>query len=743
MKVSVIIPFDGYYHYLSDCLESLKDQNLDDLETLLIIDQYDEAINELINQYQKYINLKIILAPGDTNVAAKRNLGLDEATGDYVYFLDSDDYLMPESLSTLCHDMISQGADLAIGKRWISWFKKQVFETMGNEKNEELDLKDKDRDRNTKFIDKDYSELENADEQRRIDWLIRSRRGLKNISVLNVLISKKVIDDHHLRFQKQFQYYSDLSFVVELVKYGHVIVYSQDALYVKRKHNDPINTPALTQIKDENKFAEFIKAYRYAISLTDEDSRLRYYLDSKIVKYYTNYFAKRIRRSKNDYWRQERFVIMCDILDDIRQDLLKQMSGYQRKMIKLAKSRDLDNTQKVIARHLAKSKLKRIIKNKNEMNKYLYRHKYINEPIEENWVMFETFMGKSYADSPKYIYEYLAKNYPGKYKFIWVLNDKKTKLPYDGIKVKRFTRKYAYYLAKSKYFVFNIRQPLWFRKREGQVFLETWHGTPLKRLAFDQEEVTAASPTYKAQFYRQKQEWDYLIAANRFSSDIFKSCFMYTNGKMLEIGYPRNDLMYADNKDEIAKNLREKLGIPNDKKTILYAPTWRDDEYYGKGQYKFKLKLDLELMKQYLGDKYVVLLRTHHYIADKIDVTGLEDFAFNLSKYDDITEIYLISDICITDYSSVFFDFANLKRPMLFYTYDIDKYRDVLRGFYIDMEKELPGPLVYSTQEVIDTIINIDEMNAKYEERYQQFYDRFCSIDDGHASQRAVEAVFK
>lgn len=743
MKVSVIIPFDGYYHYLSDCLESLKDQNCNDLETLLIIDQYDEQINELINQYQKYINLKVILAPGNTNVAAKRNLGLDEATGDYVYFLDSDDYLMPQCLAKLCDDIKVHHADLAMGKRWISWFKKQVFETMGHEKNEELDQKDKDRDRNLKFINKDYSEIDNADEQRRIDWLIRSRRGLKNISVLNILISKELIDEHHLRFNEQFQYYSDLSFVVELAKYGHVIVQNQDALYVKRKHNDPINTPALTQIKDENKFDEFIDAYRHAISLVDQNSRLRYYLDSKIVKYYTNYFAKRIRRSKNDFWRQERFAVMCEILDEIRQDLLKQMSSYQRKMVKLAKNRDLENTQKVIARHLAKSKLKRIIKNKNELNKYLYRHKYINEPIEENWVMFETFMGKSYADSPKYIYEYLAKNYPGKYKFIWVLNDKKTKLPYDGIVVKRFSRKYAYYLAKSKYFVFNIRQPLWFRKRDGQIFLETWHGTPLKRLAFDQEEVTAASPTYKAQFYRQKQEWDYLIAANRFSSDIFKSCFMYTNGQMLEIGYPRNDLMYAENKEEIARKLRDKLGIPQNKKTILYAPTWRDDEYYGKGQYKFKLKLDLELMKQQLGNEYVVLLRTHHYIADKIDVTGLEDFAYNLSKYDDITEIYLISDICITDYSSVFFDFANLKRPMLFYTYDIDKYRDVLRGFYIDMEKELPGPLVYSTQEVVDTIKNIDVMNAKYEERYQQFYDKFCSIDDGHASKRAVEAVFQ
>lgn len=743
MKVSVIVPFDGYYHYLFDCLESLKDQNINDLETLLIIDQYDEKINELINQYQKYINLKVILSSGDSHVAAKRNLGLEEATGDYVYFLDSDDYLMPDCLSKLIAAAKTDDVDLVLGKRWISWFKKQVFETMGVEKNEELDQKDKDRDRNFKFVNKDYSELDNSDEQRRIDLLIRSRRGLKNVSVLNVLIRKKIIDDHHIRFHECFQYYSDLSFVVELVKYGKTIVQDLDALYVKRKHNDPINTPALTQIKDENKFDEFIDAYRYAITLVDSNSQIRYYLDSKIVKYYTNYFAKRIRRSKNDYWRQERFDTMCQLLDGIRPDLMKKLSGYAKKMVTLAKKRDLENTQKVIARHLAKSKLKRIFKNKNEFNKYLYRHKYINEPIEENWVMFETFMGKSYADSPKYIYEYLAKNYPGKYKFIWVLNDKKAKLPYDGIIVKRFTRKYAYYLAKSKYFVFNIRQPLWFRKREGQIFLETWHGTPLKRLAFDQEEVTAASPTYKAQFYRQKQEWDYLIAANHFSSEIFKSCFMYTNGQMLEIGYPRNDLMYAENKDEIAKKIKAKLGIPAQKKTILYAPTWRDDEYYGKGQYKFKLKLDLELMKEQLGDEYVVLLRTHHYIADKIDVSGLDDFAFNVSKYDDITEIYLISDICITDYSSVFFDFANLKRPMLFYTYDIDKYRDVLRGFYIDMEKELPGPLVYSTQEVIDQIKNIDTMNAKYKERYQQFYDRFCSIDDGHASQRAVEAVFK
>lgn len=212
---------------------------------------------------------------------------------------------------------------------------------------------------------------------------------------------------------------------------------------------------------------------------------------------------------------------------------------------------------------------------------------------------------------------------------------------------------------------------------------------------------------------------------------------------MLETGYPRNDLLLASNRDEIAIELKKKLNIPLDKKTILYAPTWRDDEYYGNGKYKFKLKLDLDLLKQELGDEYVVLLRTHHYIADNLDVTGLENFAFNLSKYDDIAEVYLISDICITDYSSVFFDFANLKRPMLFYTYDLDKYRDVLRGFYIDMETELPGPLVYTTQEVVEKIRNIDVLNEEFSERYEQFYQRFCSWEDGNASKRVVDIVFK
>lgn len=263
----------------------------------------------------------------------------------------------------------------------------------------------------------------------------------------------------------------------------------------------------------------------------------------------------------------------------------------------------------------------------------------------------------------------------------------------------------------------------------------------LKRLVFDLEDINSATPKYKKITYKQSRSWDYLIAANKYSSDIFKRCFIYDK-IMLETGYPRNDILHWDNKEEIANELRDRLGIPKDKKTILYAPTWRDDEYYTKGQYKFSLKLDLQLMREELGDEYVILLRTHYFIADSIDITGLEDFAFNFSKYDDISELYLISDYLITDYSSVFFDYANLKRPMLFYTYDLEKYRDVLRGFYIDIEEELPGPLLFTTEEIINAIKNIDDITEKYKDKYDVFYEKFCAWEDGQASRKVANAVF-
>ncbi|PTI61984.1 teichoic acid biosynthesis protein F, partial [Staphylococcus shinii] len=294
----------------------------------------------------------------------------------------------------------------------------------------------------------------------------------------------------------------------------------------------------------------------------------------------------------------------------------------------------------------------------------------------------------------------------------------------------------------SKYFVLNMRQPKWLYKKDDQVILSTWHGTPLKRLVFDMENVTSANKNYKKDFYNQSRNWNYLIAANKYSEEIFESAFMYPKENILTYGYPRNDIL--TNHTKSYKNMvKEKLGLPSSKKVILYAPTWRDDEFHSAGNYKFKLQLDLDLLREELGNEYVIALRMHYFISDNMDLTGFESFAYDFSKYNDINDLYIVSDVLITDYSSVFFDYAILKKPILFYTYDLDKYKNMLRGFYIDVNKDLPGPLLLSNNEVLDSIKNIDKVNENFKEKYEDFYNKYCYLEDGSASKRIINTVIK
>lgn len=785
MKVSVIIPFNKGIAFLRDCFEGLFEQSFHDFETILVCDHVEENINELVDEYKEGLNLFVYTLDEKTGVAAARNLGLEKANGEYVYFLDSDDYLLENSLEILVDAIEERDAEVVYGKKKSTWFKRSVFlATNTHDDNENDDDDDENTFDNTQLNLENGGEEESAssvddnqlmdDEAKGTDEdlegdnhiltpeeeeaallrsiesrknkahsiLLSKRNGMVNVSILHILIKRSLIEENHIRFNEEFKYFSDFSFVVQVLSVANIYEKRMSSKYIKRKHNDPINLPALTQIKDSNRFYEYINSYYYTKDLITADSVLRDRVDKKILVYYSKIFAPRLRRSTDDAWRTERFNIMVKIVSDMNPEVIKSQKGYRKRLIKALLKGNVEKSIRIVNFHLGWKKFKKLRKSKRARMKYVYTRWFLKKPMVENMVLLESFFGKNYSDSPKYIYEYLSKNYPGKYEFIWVIDKEGTKIPYKHKKVKRFSIRYAYYLARSKYYVFNSRQPEWVRKREGNVFLQTWHGTPLKKLVFDQEDVSSATPRYKAQVYKQSRAWDYLIAANYFSSEVFKRCFMF-NKTMLETGYPRNDILHAKDKDEIALNIRKRLNIPTNKKTILYAPTWRDDEFYGKGEYKFQLQLDLQKMKKELGDEYVILLRTHYFIADALDVTGLEDFAYNLSKYDDISELYLISDILITDYSSVFFDYANLKRPMLFFTYDLEKYRDVLRGFYIDIEEELPGPLLYTTEEIIDGIKNIDELSHKYSGRYEQFYEKFCGLEEGNASEKVARAVFQ
>lgn len=367
-------------------------------------------------------------------------------------------------------------------------------------------------------------------------------------------------------------------------------------------------------------------------------------------------------------------------------------------------------------------------------------------PVQKNLVLFESFLGRGYSDNPKALYLTLQKQRP-ELQLVWIF----AKEPNAAVKaacpnwVLRNSPKYYYLMARAQYWIFNTRQPLSLKKRRETMYLQTWHGTPLKRLGLDMDEVHMPGTNteqYKKNFSAQAKEWNYLLSPNLYSSAIFKRAFDF-RGLLLETGYPRNDLLYAPDRQQQAGQIKQSLRLPPGKKVILYAPTWRDDEFVTKGQYRFNLKLDLKQMQSRLGDDYIVLLRMHYLIAEHLDLTAFDGFAYDVSAYGDIAELYLISDLLITDYSSVFFDYAHLNRPMIFFTYDLEKYASVLRGFYFDFEAVVPGPLLKESDQVIDYIEHIETRSKQYEEKYTAFQERFCSLDDGKASQRVVDGLFR
>lgn len=352
-------------------------------------------------------------------------------------------------------------------------------------------------------------------------------------------------------------------------------------------------------------------------------------------------------------------------------------------------------------------------------------------PINNKRIMFESMWGSKYSCNPRYLYEYIDENYP-EYECIWSLTDEHIPIKGNGIRVRRNSLKYFYYLATSKFFVNNVNFADHYVKRDGQIEIQTMHGTPLKTLGID---VPGDFKTKKQEedFIKKCGRWDYVTVQSDYVSDVASKCFVFKK-QFLNCGYPRTDILYTKNNEKDINELKSKIGLPLDKKIILYAPTWRHKN-------KFELMLDLNSLKKSLSDEYVLILRLHHLSFKDWTMPSNDDFVYDLSRYDSIEELYLVSDILVTDYSSVMFDYANLNRPILLFTYDLKEYSEKLRGFYIDIIENRPGPLVYNSKELENAILNIDEIEKEYAEIRQKFRGKFNQYESGESSKEIFNEV--
>ena len=380
--------------------------------------------------------------------------------------------------------------------------------------------------------------------------------------------------------------------------------------------------------------------------------------------------------------------------------------------------------------------------------------RYSTMEIDPRLIVFESFSGNKYNDNPRAIYEYLVNNSDyNDFRFIWCLRGKAY---YADIAdrsrttiVKWGSDEYYKAYATAAYWITNTRLPLAFRKRDGQTYVQCWHGTPIKKLGCDilTEATESAADTRRA-IYRDVSRYDFLVSPSRYCSERLSSAFdLRKLGKddiIIETGYPRNDVLALADEEARRKVLNE-LGIDANKKVILYAPTYREDQREGPaGRYLYNETLDLDKLRRDIGTEYVVLFRTHYFIGNNNVRYEGDGFVVDVSEWQEISDLYIAADMLITDYSSVFFDYGVLGRPVLFYMYDLEHYRDVLRGLYLDI-KELPGPVVHNQKELTNAILDCDRwfQEEDWIMKYEAFRSRFTYLEDGRATERVVSAVIK
>ncbi|MGY1744078.1 CDP-glycerol glycerophosphotransferase family protein [Blastococcus sp. SYSU D00695] len=293
-------------------------------------------------------------------------------------------------------------------------------------------------------------------------------------------------------------------------------------------------------------------------------------------------------------------------------------------------------------------------------------------------------------------------------------------------------------LERADLVVSNDHIPLDWEKRPGSTYLQTWHGTPLKRIHND---VLWAPEGRLAYLEHDIARWDLLLSPNPASTPRFRRAFGFDR-PVHETGYPRNDLLSSPERDAVRARVRAELGLREDQTAVLYTPTWRDDLVFERtGPRDFEFAVDLDDFTARLGEDHVLLLRLHNMVRDRLDVppgSAVRD----VCDHPDIRDLYLAADVMVTDYSSTMFDFAITGKPLLFLTYDLEYFSDELRGFYFDLAEVAPTPLLRTSAELVEALADLDGVMARSAERYARFRETFCSLEDGHATDRVLDLLF-
>lgn len=754
IKVSVIIPVFNVEDYIEDTLRSLVNQTLSPIEIIMVDDGSKDKSADIIKEYQeKYKNITY-MKQVNSGPGVARNKGIQTARGEYISFVDSDDILPLDALENMYNAALSKEVDIVIGA------------SLSFNRNE------------TWFINSHYM---NGVYNEGYKCLITNPELLYSLGPCNKLYRKNLIED--IKFPPGIKVTEDQPFVIEAYLKANTKIYTIDKIIYKYRSRESEENLSLSQTVRVNSVNVLNDIFN---SISISDRIWAQYISNQIQlnemkRYYYNRLISAdiwpaIRNaidSKNEKVQVDSLIKVKNWLEVLDREMIDHLPMLHTMMFKNIVNRyDLLHPS---AKRVYQSCLELIFPKislntdmelrlssnaesyiasfntwrKNSLNpirRYVYKRKlsrlwskimtasvrHIVFPLcgylpVQNKITFASNKIQKLQGSFGFIYNEIIERRP-EYKVKGHFKKKRS--------FKDFVKLY-YDLATSKYIILDdYYRPLYKLKlRNRTEVIQAWHAAG----AFKKFGHSAVG-------YRESNTKEFENQAHGAYTKVAVTCkeivpfyaeaFNISESNVYPIGLPRTDVFFDKERLEYIK--QKYLGTyPSlrKKKIITYAPTFRG----GPGKRaNFNIRFDLKKMAEELSDEYMLILKLHPSVTKGVKIPKeATDFVLNLSD-DDINNILSITDILISDYSSVIFDYALLERPMIFFAYDLEDYLQD-RGFYYDYKEFIPGPLTEKTEQTISLI----QQNSFDIQKVKAFKERFFDKVDGHASRRFVDTFIK
>jgi CDP-glycerol glycerophosphotransferase (TagB/SpsB family) len=719
-RISLVVPIFNVDGYLWKTLQSIDHQTVQPFEVILVDDastDYSRSIAQAHASDRDWC--RVIALPENGGLGNARNVGLEAARGDYVIFLDSDDWLSDDAIERIT-DRIGEADSPDIvfyDYARVSWWggaTRNSLSTILEEQGNQV-----------------MSATDNPD----------------LIEVFHVAWNKAYRIDFLRSYDLDFPdgIYEDIPFTYPaLLLADRVAVLNRVCIfYRQRRAGNILKVPGREHF---DVLQQWDRLFAF-MDLHPGLDALRPALYRKMLDHFLAIFRlgeKRIPRELEREFFDEattllnRHSVELDRTSEagqMRENLFKRGMFRTYKLLKAANKANRWGRSK--AKSSRKWTRKFISKWRGRLKLIVYKTVLLRLPIDESLVIFGSYWGRLPSGNPKAVYEGIAAS--GTMRGVWLMKlSLMEEVPEDIDAVAIWSWRYFYILARAKYAVNNVNFENHMVKRTGSIHLQTQHGTPLKKMGMDLIEHPAASgATRFGPMLERSDRWDYNLSSSPYASIAWRRAFP-AGYEMLEVGQPRNDVLFGDLEAKREK-ARAETGIAAGKKVILYAPThkeWLNPQPLG---------LDPHLLATTAQDEFVLLIRSHHLVVESA-VAPYDDlvesgFLIDVSDHPDVYQLCLAADLLITDYSSLMFDFALLGRPIVLIAGDIDTYSEV-RGFYVDIRDNPPGQIVDDTNELAEVLSSGAYQDPSMVAAVKAFADQFCQFEDGHATERVLQAVF-